>query len=312
MSRVVSAALPLWGLEGAEWRLVAARENRVFKVEHEGKSYALRLHRAGYRSDAELRSELQWMGALARGGLSVPAPILSDTGDVLHGVDGMQVDLLTWLSGVPVGETGKDLKVSDRQGLFRELGRDMAMLHEISDAWVAPEAFERCRWDREGLLGETPLWDRFWENPTLEPEDKDLFLELRNVANAELARLEDKLDFGLIHADLVRENILIGPDGLQLIDFDDSGYGFRLFDIATALIKNMGEDDYPALQSALLDGYRSLRQIETSALELFMVLRAATYVGWIITRMEEQGASARNQRFIRTTRNLAKSYLASR
>lgn len=309
MSGVVESALGLWGLQDATWRLIAARENQVFKIEHEGSSFALRLHRDGYRSDAELRSELQWMGALAQGGLSVPAPILSHSGDELHVVEGTQVDLLSWLDGMPVGETGKDLNVPDRQGLFRALGRDMARLHDISDTWVPPEDFERCRWDREGLVGETPLWDRFWDNPTLNAVDKRLFEKLRSVADAELSGLEPTLDFGLIHADLVRENILIGPDGLQLIDFDDSGYGFRLFDIATALIKNLGEDDYPQLQAALLEGYRSIRQIDTSALDLFMLLRSATYVGWIITRMDEQGASARNQRFIQTTRHLAKAYL---
>ena len=42
----------------------------------------------------------------------------------------------------------------------------------------------------------------------------------------------------------------------------------------------------------------------------FILLRATTYVGWNITRMNEDGAAAgRNARFIETTKRLATAYL---
>ena len=107
----------------------------------------------------------------------------------------------------------------------------------------------------------------------------------------------------------MRENIIIDGDRLQFIDFDDVGFGFRLFDLATALIKNLGERDYPALRDALISGYREVRAIDIEALELFVLLRSATYVGWIIERMEEPGADRRNASFITTTRHLAQAYL---
>ena len=34
---------------------------------------------------------------------------------------------------------------------------------------------------------------------------------------------------------------------LGLLDFDDGGFGFRVFDLATTLLKNLAEPDYPAL-----------------------------------------------------------------
>ena len=33
--------------------------------------------------------------------------------------------------------------------------------------------------------------------------------------------------------DLVRENVMVDGDKLQLIDFDDGGFGFNLYDLAT-------------------------------------------------------------------------------
>ena len=135
--------------------------------------------------------------------------------------------------------------------------------------------------------------------------------ELRHAGEIELAEAERSLDHGLIHADLVRENIMRDGSRVQFIDFDDSGFGFRLFDLATTLMPNLNEPDYRELKSALLKGYRSVRPIDTSHLNLFMALRSATYLGWIMTRMDEDGSVARNERFIKRTRKLAQEYLAN-
>lgn len=310
MTAVAQQALALWGMAAASCRLVAARENAVFQVAKDDKTFALRLHRVGYRSDAELRSELLWMAEVGRGGISVPAPILSIAGDLLHVIDGVQVDVLTWLHGHPMGKTGQTLVADDRTGMFFAIGQQMARLHKISDAWHRPAEFTRCAWNRDGLLGATPLWGRFWDNPALSPLDKQLFTDVRKTANAELSRIEAGLDYGLIHSDLVRENILLDGGRVQLIDFDDGGFGFRVFDLATTLMKNLEEPDYPALRHALIDGYASVRAIDLGALDLFILLRAASYLGWAIARMHEAETKARNARFISTARKLALAYLA--
>ncbi|MFY0312509.1 hypothetical protein ACFMBG_21740 [Leisingera sp. D0M16] len=62
----------------------------------------------------------------------------------------------------------------------------------------------------------------------------------------------------------------------------------------------------------LIAGYLSVRVIDLGALDLFILLRSATYAGWIITRMDEPGSKPRNQRFIGTTRVLAQSFLSEK
>lgn len=309
MKSIVEKAMSQWGFDGADCRLVAARENRVYRIAKDGITYALRLHRQGYCSDAELRCELQWMNAVSAGGLDVPAPITSTAGKMLHVIDGVAVDVLSWLEGEPLGKTGVPLKVNNRTATFHAIGREMARLHTISDAWTLPEGFTRRRWDRDGLLGEMPIWDRFWDNPTLSTEDRELFLHMRAVAKSELTARKADLDFGLIHADLVRENVLIHEDKVQIIDFDDSGFGFRLFDVATTLLRNQTEPDYATLKQSLLTGYQSVRGLDLASLDLFIVLRALTYVGWIMSRMNEEGSQERNARFVTTARNLTEAYL---
>lgn len=312
MKTTVERALRLWGLKGADWALVAERENRVFKISTKcGQHYALRFHRPAFRRDAELTSELAWMGALASGGLHVPAPIAALDGAYLHRVDDVQIDVLCWLPGVPLGETGQPLKLSDRQGVFRDIGLETARLHQISDAWAPPTGFDRWSWDRAGLLGDQPVWGRFWDNPTLSQKDKILFEAARDKGAQQLLEFEDTLDYGLIHADLVRENIMIDGNRVGLIDFDDGGWGFRLFDVATFLFKNRSEPDYDDLKAAFIDGYQCQRALDTEALDLFMLLRAFTYVGWIVDRMGETGSTQRNNRFIESARTLLQQQLAA-
>lgn len=312
MTEVIERALALWGMGEASHRLIATRENQVYQVDTGSGAFALRVHRKGYRTDDELHSELMWMDAIARGGVSVPKPLASVSGEFLQVVESRQVDVLTWLNGVPVGKTGEELVVADRTGLFYRMGREMARVHKISDEWVLPAGFTRSSWDRAGLVGGNPLWGRFWENPSLSKADAALFAELRTKADAALAESEASLDYGLIHADLVRENVMMDGANIQLIDFDDGGFGFRLFDLATTLLKNIDEPDYPDLKGALVRGYLSVRDIDLSALDFFILVRSATYVGWIVSRMEEEGAEVRNARFVRNCRKLAQEYLNER
>jgi len=310
MNPVVAHALTLWGLSDAQVHLVAKRENEVFRITATtGQSLALRLHRPGYRNDAELRAELQWMAALATGGLNVPAPVPALDGVALQRVEDTQVSMLSWLNATPLGMLGVPLNVPNRLETFHALGVEMAKLHDVSDRWAPPAGFERWSWDRTGLLGDAPLWDRFWENPTLDRDLRELLIRFRQHALARLSTEQESLDFGLIHADLVPENVMRAEDGtLYMIDFDDGGFGFRLFDIATALIKHRVEPDFTDLRAALIEGYQSQRTLDVGGLEFFMALRAVTYVGWIITRMGEDGAPARNKRFLAQAKALISAF----
>ena len=281
----------------------------MYRLRRGKTSYALRLHRQGLHSAAELWSELQWMAAVAAKGVEVPAPIPAIDGQVLHEVAGTYVDMLEWLPGRPLGATGSGIDHENRTGVFWAVGREMARLHKVSDAWNPPDSFARWSWDRAGLLGEKPLWGPFWENPTLGENDRWLLGCFREKANRDLRQLEQTADYGLIHADLVRENVIIDRDKVRFIDFDDAGFGFRQFDLATALIKNLKEPDFDQLKQALLGGYRSERPIDTDQLDLFMALRAASYVGWISTRLDEDGSAERNIRFLETARELLSRYL---
>ena len=307
----VDRALELWGWNGARATLIAARENAVYRVERDAGPVALRFHRQGLRSHAELQSELLWMAALAAAGLGVPAPIATKTGAMCIEIAGVKVDALTWVDGEPMGREGCPKPTEHLEEIYHSLGQEMAKLHIASDTWKPPVNFERHSWDKGGLLGEAPLWGRFWENPRLTSSQKALLQTAGESAFATLSHISGILDYGLIHADLVPDNVMVEAGRIRVIDFDDGGYGFRLFDIATTLNRARRTDRYEALRSALLAGYTGEREIDLVHLPLFQAVRAFTYVGWIATRLREPGADARCTRLTDEACEMAKALEAS-
>lgn len=277
-----------WGLADAPITLIAARENRVFRVDQPSGPAALRLHRKDYRTAAELRSELHWMEMLTQNGIAVPAPIAALDGSYLFVQGGIAVDMLTWLRGMPL------TVASHSEQTYFELGKLVARMQTCADKWTPPPDFSRPAWN---LVGNDPTWGRFWANPELTLGQRSFFQRFRDTARIALAHLPNP-DIGLIHADLVPDNVLLCTDQLQPIDFDDGGFGYRLFDLATVTYRSRRTDPTGALADATVAGYRSLRDAHLSDLPLFEALRACTYVGWNITRMSEDGGAARNARFI--------------
>lgn len=307
------AALAHWNLPDQAPELLKYRENAVFKVRlANGEPAALRLHRPAYHSPAALASELAFMAHLRENGLAVPEPIPTGTGALLVtlGEAPHHADLLGWMEGEPLGESGVPLPRAGRDmpALFETIGRDMARLHDAADAFVQPGNFERPAWDAAGLLGEAPFWGRFWDCAQLESADRIYLADLREDLAARLAALAPNLDYGLIHADLVRENVFVRGGEVAFIDFDDCGFGFRLFDVATTLLRNLREPDFPALNAALLEGYAAVRpeaKREFAHLPLFLLLRALTYIGWAAARPELSDNADRLRRYLAEVRSLA-------
>lgn len=285
--RLAETVLIAWGRAACPPRAVAVRENAVFEALLEnGRHLALRLHRPGYQSAATIAAELDWTSALARAGFPAPMPVATVTGGWLAESGGRLASCVTWLEGRPLGVAGTPLG-PDGPARMAEVGALLARLHGATDALDLPATTDRHAWDAAGLLGAAPLWGRFWDTPATDDAGRALLAAARDVALARLAALRDGGgDYGLIHADALRENILVTPEGLALIDFDDAGWGFRMYDLGTAMVQCLGERCAGAQAAALLEGYAARRSLPGTAqdLVLFTALRAFASAGWILSR----------------------------
>ena len=271
-----------WG--GQITRLIKNRENAVFDMITPQGRAALRLHRVGYQSAAAIRSELWWVAALADAGIPVPAPLQTLAGDAMITLpNGRICTAIAWVDGEPLGEAGVPFTTTRDQQIAQHhsLGQLMAQVHSATSALTLPAWFTRARWDKDGLTGENPFWGRFWEHPLLRADEAAALRAARDALRGFMDSLPNP-DIGPIHADVLRENVLVDGDALSLIDFDDSGIGYRLYDLGTALSQNLAEPHYPDLRDALIAGYgpATVQQIE-----FFILARSLVSIGWAAPRI---------------------------
>lgn len=297
-----------WGRLGTAPKLISDRENAVFDVTlNAGTRAALRLHRQGYQSTDFIRSELLWTEQLARNHrFPCPPPLRTETGDLTATLsNGRIASMVRWIDAPPIGANGApfDGTFDMHLALYERLGKMVRALHRATDQ-IDTADLVRPSWGHDALLGDTPHWGRFWENPALSKPEREHLQTARKLASDHLTTATP-LDTGLIHADLLQENVLQDEAGLHIIDFDDGGYGYRLFDLGTALIQHADHPKLDKLTEALCAGYGC----DTKLMPLFIMLRSFASCGWIISRAP---ATDPKQRFYAERALIcARRYLAS-
>ena len=295
---VADRALPEWKLGDTTLELVSRSENVVFRVDAaDGRAFALRVHRPGYHTLAELESEPVWIAALNDAGIGAPVPERTRTGghyavvEVPGTQESRHVGLVPWFEGVPLNQMIE--KASDdtsRGAHFEKLGRLMATMHEQAAAWDPPPHFERHSLDVDGFTGEAPFWGRFWDIAGPSAEQRETLAEARYWIRARLSEYgKDRGTYSMIHADLRSANVLVRDDRVYVIDFDDAGFGWHQYDLAALLFDYATNANYDAIRDALLAGYQSQRpmsQEDLAMLPLFVVVRMLASLGWLNDRPE--------------------------
>ena len=261
------------------------------------------------------------MDALNASGVRVPKVIPTCDGRLLirEQIEAVpeprQVDLFAWIEGLPLGSVEQGLGTDNARiaDIYHAIGQTAARLHNQSSDWQQPDGFERHAWDYEGLVGEHPFWGRFWELELLSAEQQALLIAARDKVRSGLKALDKSPQrYSLIHADFVPENLMAEGDIVRLIDFDDAGFGWHMFELATALYFIQEEESYPIAKQALIDGYRSERALpdtELAHLELFLAARSFTYLGWIRSRQETETAQQLAPELIRLACKQAERFL---
>ena len=293
-------------------RLLNVSENAIFEV---GRLYdhraVLRIHRQGYQSDAAILSELNWVHYLAENGIRTPQPIANDCGSLITPTPtGLKASMLSWVNGISL-ENFYNFHAGNREllgSIYFKAGAEIARIHNTSDSYSLPSDFTRSSWDVEGFLGDKPLWGQFWNNPDLTPARKRLVLHLREYFCDVLTRhLADQADYGLIHADTIRSNIMMDHNEPVIIDFDDCGFGFRLYDLALLLSKSYGNSEFEFLGQCVMDGYRQFRPLGPDSwnqILQFILLRNLILLGWVVPRLDSETIATKTQGYLATIDSL--------
>ena len=285
-------------IKSVDVSLLARAENITFKVADDGGNlYTLRLHRPGYHTLEELQSERLWTKALLQAGVHVPAPITTRDGRDYAEVDvpllgqHRHASLSRWVPGELLMQLIRDDIPRERLELyFRKLGELIATMNNQAAGWHAPAEFRRHSLDADGLMGLQPFWGRFWERSDLSPGERALLVETRIRLHELLSRYgKDSSRYSVIHADVHPGNVLVNGDTLAAIDFDDTAWGWHMYDLAAALNQCQELAEFGAMCAACVAGYRNVRPVaeeDLAMLPLFLLVRGMAEIGWFADRPE--------------------------
>ncbi len=269
--------------------LLGESENRVYLVNDPelSQKYVLRVNsgRLSYHNPPSVTSELMWLTALRQDtDIIVPDVLCATDGSTVKTITATDLDkprhvaVYSFLPGI---EPPEDQLVSG----FERLGEISARMHLHSRAWTPDPAFDRHFWTPATILDDQLNWGRWQDGVGIKGEVQTLLSRLEDVVRRRLAGLpRDRERFGLIHADLRLANLLVDGDTTSIIDFDDCGFGWYLFDLASALSFLEERPDVPELIDAWLTGYRKLAAIPAdieAELPTLIMLRRLALIGWV-------------------------------
>ena len=238
LQRVAQAALARWGLDSAsELRLINLSENATYTVRPPDAPtpVILRVGRPEYSTVQEIDSELSWVEALATDRVVLTAP-------VLRTVDGSRVAEIAIpelpaprpcvaFGFVPGEEAPED---GDLTLYFRTLGALTARLHAHARGWCPPPGFVRRTWDYDTTIGDRAHWGAWQDGIGVGDSERSLLQRLQVALAERLDEYGKGSDrFGLVHADLRLANVLFDGDDAYVIDFDDSGFSWFMYDLAS-------------------------------------------------------------------------------
>lgn len=315
--RLARAAVARFDLSpDVDVHLVNLSENATYAVDDAatGRRWAMRVHRDGYHSHTAILSELAWLTAVREDGAAItPVAVPGRDGQLIQtvSVPGLprprHVVLSRWEAGHEPAETD--------QPSFAALGEIAARMHAHVRRWRRPDWFTRFTWDFDTALGARPHWGRWRDGLGMTPELAALFERTTARIAERLQRYGQGPDrFGLVHGDMRLANILADGARLKVIDFDDCGFSWFLYDAATTVSFFEHKREVPDLLAAWLDGYRRVADLaaaDEAELMTFVMLRRLLLVAWIGSHAETELARSMGVDYTETTAPLCERYLVT-
>ena len=314
---LANESLKFWDLPtGAAARLINVSENATYLVEAPGGYRSiLRVHRENYHTERAIECELAWMAALNAENCVV-------TPDVIAGRDGHAVQcapaspslrerfmvMFEFVEGEQPDES------QDLAAPFEELGEMAAKTHNHSISWPKPEPFERLTWNLETIFGPEATWGDWRDGPNLDQASRATLEEVEAVVRARIEAFGTSAErYGLIHADMRLANLLIDRGSTRLIDFDDCGFGWYLYDFAAGISFIEDDPQIPAMRAAWVRGYRKQRAMseeEEREIDSFVMLRRMALLAWIGSHIDVPEAQELAPSFARVSADLGRHYLS--
>lgn len=259
--------------------------NSTFKIDSENGRFVMRINRPHDRSQAEIRSEMQWLASIRQGTpLIVPDPLMNHAGDLVTRVEAPGVPeprdcvVFHWVDG-------RFYRQKLGPIALEKVGGFMAHLHNHVQRFDLPDGFVRPKLELDGEVGRMVQHSLKHGRELLSGEMCDDIARVVNRIRPKIDRLgEDNSIYNLIHADLHQGNYLFKNGTVRAIDFDDCGWGHFAYDVAITFWYLGQHPAFTEMRAAFLKGYRAVRDFPAAYepyVDTFMALRSLLLISFM-------------------------------
>lgn len=316
--KIANSALSKYGWQKTdEAKLIVLSENATYIIKNKKtgeKDGVLRVSRPGYHTLSELNSEMMWLRQInGFAPLTATNPIAGLDGKNVQQVEGADGKIYFCVAFHFIsGENPDENDEKNLAGQFEILGETTAYLHLQTKNWIESKKLDRCEWNFENVIGASAKWGD-WRNFPDMPVENQICLE--NVVKIIQKRLEnfgkDENSYGLIHADLRLSNLLFEKGKIKLIDFDDCGFGWHLFDLACSLSFIETKPFVPELVCSWISGYKKVLPFSDADFEeipTFIMTRRLQLTAWLGSHQQSFSVPELKKNWLEGTMELAEHY----
>ena len=200
-------AIRKWGDLATSIKLISNVNNLIYRFEHKGQGYYLRIINVKVHSEQELQAAISYQRYLFENGASVCEPVVSNNKLWIEYIS--QNDNL-FLAHVCREVPGKHMNFNFTDFiLYKNLGKTLGQLHKLSIDYNKDKQIYPC-------------WEKFIEKLLnyAQHESQELQICLTNLIQFMHNRSRTSLNYGLTHGDFREGNIVTDGNKIHIIDFD--------------------------------------------------------------------------------------------
>lgn len=258
--------------------------NLLYRVYTEtGERYILRLASPGWRTLADLEAEALWLRALSTD-TEIPVPLIipAKNGASVIPAKGRGIPDI-WNTTLMSWQPGRLLGKYINTGNLKKMGELFAKLHIHGKKWDPPHNFSTRKFEHFLSRGEPNVLFLPEQQDACTTHQIDMLKRMHDQVESAYSGL-DRSDLRVIHCDLWHDNIKLHKSELYPFDFEDTVWGFRLHDIAMAmldLLEDFGNNWYPVLLAAFRQGYETHLDWPEGEIEIFQIGRLLWKINWV-------------------------------
>ncbi|MCP0886579.1 phosphotransferase [Ligilactobacillus sp. WILCCON 0076] len=163
-----------------------------------------------------------------------------------------------------LGNPQKTTLTSEDRSLYQQIGKIAATLHTAAQKWTYPSFYNRIEWDFAGTFGKKNNFYNFDYHNTdwLKISEINILDDCVTLIKKRLEQYGKSKDrYGMIHSDLRAANLLQKNHQITVLDFDDCGMGWFMYDLASVVAFTEHRPDIEQVLSELITGYTQVRPL---------------------------------------------------